>query len=91
MQLDADVRLAAAAGAVARYFADAAGLDNAEVSKLQSETVAACKREFEKSGGASQRLDVTLTRSPERIEVVVGRGGSEAARLTKFVGESAPQ
>jgi hypothetical protein len=91
MQLDADVRLAAAAGAVARYFADAAGLDNAAVTELQSETVAACKREFEKIGESSQRLEVTLTRSPERIEVVMGHAGTEAARLTKYVGESAPQ
>ncbi len=88
MQFDADLRLAAAAGAVARYFADAAGLDNAAVSELQSQTIAACRRELEHLREPAQRLHVTLTRSPERIDVVVSRPGAEAAHLTKQVGEA---
>jgi hypothetical protein len=88
MQFDADLRLAAAAGAVARYFADAAGLDNAAVSELQSQTVAACRRELEQLREPAQRLQVTLTRSSERIDVVVSRPGAQAAHLTKQVGEA---
>lgn len=91
MQLDADVRLAAAVGGVARYFADAAGLDHEVVSELQSATIAACHREFERLNELNQRLEVTLTRSPDRIEVVVSRPGAEASRLTKYVGKSASE
>jgi hypothetical protein len=73
MQLDADRRLSAAPGGVGRYFADAAGLANSAVSGLQSAIVAACNREFELIGDSRQRLDVTLTRTPDRIEVVMRR------------------
>ena len=41
---DPDVRLVAAAGGVARYFADAAGLDSAAVTDLQSATITVCSR-----------------------------------------------
>jgi hypothetical protein len=73
MQLDADRRLSAAPGGVGRYFADAAGLANSAVSGLQSAIVAACNREFELIGDSRERLDVTLTRTPDRIEVVMSR------------------
>ena len=82
MQFDADKRLAAAAGGVVRYFADAAGLGNGVVSELQSATIAVCNQEFEQLNEPSQRLEVTLTRSPDRIEVVVRRHGVEASRDT---------
>jgi hypothetical protein len=73
MQLDADTRLCAAAGGVGRYFADAAGLANGAVSGLQSAIVAVCNREVERLGDSAQRLDVTVTRTPDRIEVVMKR------------------
>ena len=73
MQLDADTRFSAAAGGVGRYFADAAGLANSAVSGLQSAIVAMCNREVERIGDSAQRLDVTVTRSPDRIEVVMRR------------------
>jgi hypothetical protein len=73
MQLDADIRLAAAAGGVGRYFADAAGLANGVVSGVQSAIIGVCQREIEQLKDAGQRLDVTVTRSPDRIEVVVSR------------------
>jgi hypothetical protein len=40
--LDADARLAAAAGGVARYLADAAGFESDAVARLQSAVIAAC-------------------------------------------------
>ncbi len=89
MQLDPDARLAAAAGGVARYLADAAGLDNGAVTALQTETIAACGKELQQLKEKNQRMEVTVTRSPDRIEVVVSRPGVEAARLTKYLSESA--
>ena len=73
MQLDADRRLCAAAGGAGRYFADAAGLANSAVSSLQSAIVAVCNRELERIKDSSQRLAVILTRTPDRIEVVMKR------------------
>jgi hypothetical protein len=75
MQFDADTRLAAAAGGVARYFADAAGLDNGVVSELQSTTIAICKQELQQLKEPTHKVEVTLTRSPDRIEVVVRHPG----------------
>jgi hypothetical protein len=88
MLIDPDVRLAAAAGGVARYLADAAGLDNGAVSALQTETVAACSKGLQQLM-ENQRVAVTVTRSADRIEVVVSRPGAEASRLTKYLGASA--
>jgi hypothetical protein len=80
MRLDADTRFSAAAGGAGRYFADAAGLANSAVSDLQSAIVAVCNRELEQIGDSKQRLEVTVTKSPDRIEVVMKRraanGGS---------------
>jgi hypothetical protein len=88
MLIDPDVRLAAAAGGVARYLADAAGLDNGAVSALQTETVAACSKGLQQLT-ENQRVAVTVTRSADRIEVVVSRPGADASRLTKYLGASA--
>jgi hypothetical protein len=85
MQLDADRRLCAAAGGVGRYFADAAGLANSAVSGLQSAIVAACNREVERIGDSAQRLDVTVIRTPDRIEVVMVRPAADG--LGKDSGE----
>jgi hypothetical protein len=79
MQLDADTRFCAAAGGAGRYFADAAGLANSAVSGWQSAIVTVCNRELERIGDSRQRLDVTVIRTPDRIEVVMRRratGGS---------------
>jgi hypothetical protein len=73
MQLDADRRLCAAAGGAGRYFADAAGLANSAVSGLQSAIVTVCNREVERMGDSAQRLDVTVIRTSDRIEVVMVR------------------
>jgi hypothetical protein len=76
MQLDADRRLCAAAGGAGRYFADAAGLANSAVSGLQSAIVTVCNRELERMGDTAQRLDVTVIRTSDRIEVVMVRGAT---------------
>ena len=79
MQLDADRRFCAAAGGAGRYFADAAGLANNAVSGLQSAIVAVCNRELERMGDSRQRLDVTVTKTPDRIEVVMRRRATEGS------------
>jgi hypothetical protein len=79
MQLDADARLCAAAGGVGRYFADAAGLANSAVSGLQSAIIAVCNREVERLGNSAQRLDITVTRTPDRIEVVMRRRSTQGS------------
>jgi hypothetical protein len=71
MYIDADARLVAAAGGVARYFADAAGLDNSAVSDLQSATIAVCQQQIETLEKLNGGMEVTVTRSPDRIEVAV--------------------
>jgi hypothetical protein len=77
MQLDADRRLCAAAGGAGRYFADAAGLANIAVSGLQSAIVTMCNRELERMGDSAQRLDVTVIRTSDRIEVVTIRRATD--------------
>jgi hypothetical protein len=79
MQLDADRRLCAAAGGAGRYFADAAGLANSAVSGLQSAIIAVCNREVEQIGDSAQRLDVTVIRTPDRIEVVMIRRATDGS------------
>ena len=88
MRMDADARLLAAAGGVARYFADAAGLDGTAASDLQSATITICRQEIENVEKSNRGLEVVVTRSPGRIEVAVSRpaasGGvaeKEAAKI----------
>jgi hypothetical protein len=69
MQIDDDVRLAAAAGGAARYFADAAGLAGEAVAHLQAAVLAACQAAFHELGNGHANLDVTLTWLADRIEV----------------------
>jgi hypothetical protein len=78
IRLDADARLVAAAGGVARYFADAAGLATDAVSALQSATITVCNEEIERERPETG-LEVTLTRSPDRIEVAVSRPATSGA------------
>lgn len=75
LQIDADARLAAAAGGAARYFAEFAGLASDEVVELQKSIVAACEEVFEHLTGAHPHLTVNLTRFPDRIEVAMSHEG----------------
>jgi hypothetical protein len=71
LDIDADARLAAAAGGAARYLADAAGLETDATMRLQSSVVMACIESFDHLANAKQHLAVTLTRFPDRIEVAL--------------------
>ena len=78
MQMEADARLAAAAGGAARYFADAAGLEGAAISDWQTAIIAACREAFEHLTREHPRLDVTLSRLADRIEVALSCEGDTA-------------
>jgi hypothetical protein len=71
LQIDADPRLAAAAGGAAHYLGVAAGLEEALLDRLQSAIVAACREEFRNLDAAHPHLEVTLTRFTDRIEVAL--------------------
>jgi len=75
LQIDADARLAAAAGGAARYFGDLAGLENDAIAHLQAATVAACVDAFAHLTQRHPYLDVTLTRLADRIEIALFREG----------------
>jgi len=89
--LDADARLAAAAGGVARYLADVAGLENDAVARMQSAIVAACLEAFEHLTADDPHLEITFTRLPDRMEIALShRGeGSPAVGLDKIAGFAA--
>src|SRR5262249_51195961 len=75
LRIDADRRLAAAVGGVARYLADAAGLENSAITRLQTSVVAACIEVFDHLVGAHPRITADLERFPDRIEVVLSHQG----------------
>lgn len=88
LQIDADARLAAAAGGVARYLADAAGIENHAVAQLQSAIVTACREAFEHLTRESPHLEITFTRFSDRIEVALSHqgGASPAIGLDTIAG-----
>lgn len=69
MCIDADVRLAAAAGGVARFLADAAGLETDAIARLQSAVIEACLEAFEHLAGKHPHLEIDFARFPDRLEV----------------------
>ncbi len=92
LRIDADARLAAAVGGVARYLADRAGLENDAASQLQKAVIAACQEAFEYLSEDHPRLDVTLSRHSDRIEVALSHEGetSPAVGLDTIAGFAAP-
>jgi hypothetical protein len=88
LQIDPDARLAAAAGGIARFLAESAGLSNAEVADLQKSIVAACQEAFEHLAGEHPHLNLTFTHYPDRIEVAVAHKGeaSPAVGLDQIAG-----
>jgi len=76
--IDADMRLAAAAGGVAHHLADAAGLENAAVTRLQSAVIAACKEAFKQLTLQHPHLEINFARFPDRIEVALSYEGEAA-------------
>jgi anti-sigma regulatory factor (Ser/Thr protein kinase) len=69
MCIDADARLAAAAGGVARFLADAAGLEGEAVARLQSAVIEACVEAFEHLAGNHPHLEIDFARLSDRLEV----------------------
>jgi hypothetical protein len=78
MQIDADARLAAAAGGVVRYLADVAGLENDPTARLQAAVIAACSEAFERLKPDRPQLEITFTRFSDRIEVAVSPRGEDS-------------
>jgi hypothetical protein len=75
--MDADERLAAAAGGAARYMADSAGLENSEILGLQAAVVEACKYCFHCHSSA-KHCDVALQRLTDRIVIELSFPGKES-------------
>src|SRR5258708_34104713 len=78
MQIEADPRLAAAAGGAARYFADAAGLEPTAVAGWQTAIVAACKGTFANLTREHPRLKGSFARLPGGLEGALGQEGETA-------------
>jgi hypothetical protein len=76
--MDADVRLAAAAGGVARYFADNAGLANEAILNLQESVMLACKHCFHCHSSANS-CEITLLRYEDRLEIDLAVPGKETS------------
>ncbi len=92
LQIDADPRLAAAAGGAAYYLGVAAGLEEASLGQLQSAIVAACREEFQKLDAAHPHLEVTLTRFIDRIEVALAHEAEGLPAVSiNAAADSAPQ
>jgi hypothetical protein len=89
--LDADARLAAAAGGVVRYMADVAGLENGAIARLQSAVIAACAEAFEHLTPDHPHLEITFTRFSDRMEVALSHQGegSPAVGLDSIAGFAA--
>jgi hypothetical protein len=70
VQIDADPRFAAAIGGVARYLADAAGMENDAIAQLQSAVITACNDAFQLLT-PNHPLTATISKLPDRLEVVL--------------------
>ena len=80
VQLDADPRFAAAVGGVARYMADAAGMENDAIAQLQAAVVTASNDAFKLLTPAHPHLTATISKLPDRLEVELScECGSNAA------------
>jgi cell division septum initiation protein DivIVA len=89
LKFTADTRLAAAAGGVARYLADTAGMESDAAAKLQSETLQACRAAIAQLADSSAQLSVEVTRFADRIEIEVAQQGGEArTRITKYLAQT---
>jgi hypothetical protein len=75
LRIDADARLAAAAGGAARHLADLAGIENGSISRLQSAVIAACLEVFEHLTADHPRLEIAFTFFPDRFEVALSHRG----------------
>ena len=81
LHIDSDARLAAAAGGVARYLADVAGLDNEAIARLQSGVIAACSEAFAHLTSDHPQLEVTFTSFSDRLEVALSHLGEDSPAI----------
>jgi hypothetical protein len=81
VQIDADARLAAAVGGVARFLADAARLEENATAQLQSSVVAACIEVFQYLTREHPYLQVTLALFSDRIEVALSHHGDASPAM----------
>jgi len=81
LHIEADARLAAAAGGVVRYLADAAGFESDAIARLQSAVIAACSEAFEHLTADHPQLQVTFTRFSDRMEVALSHQGEDSPAL----------
>jgi hypothetical protein len=81
VQIDADARLAAAAGGAARYFGESSGLEGGVAAQLQSTVAAACQEAFEYLTPEHPHLTVTFTRHADRIEIEISHEGESAPAI----------
>jgi hypothetical protein len=91
LHIDADARLAAAAGGVIRYVADVAGLESRTIARMQSAVIAACLEAFEHLADDSAHLEITFARFIDRLEVELSHRGdtSPAVGLDAIAGFAA--
>src|ERR1700746_3109088 len=91
MCIDADARLAAAAGGVARFLADAAGLENDAGARLQAAVIEACLEAFEHLTATHPHLEVSFARFSDRLEVSLAHeeAAPASSRITGFAREKA--
>jgi hypothetical protein len=81
LHIDSDARLAAAAGGVARYLADVAGLDNGAIARLQSGVIAACSEAFAHLTSDHPQLEVAFTSFSDRMEVALSHLGEDSPAI----------
>jgi hypothetical protein len=77
MRMDADPRLAAAAGGAMRFLADAAGLENSVIAQLQMTVVAVCTETFGHLSRKHPHVGIDFTRYVDRIEVSLTHEGAD--------------
>lgn len=76
LQIDADPRLTAGAGGLARFLGEAAGLTSEAAAQLQESVVATCEEGFRNSGDQAAHLTLKFSLYTDRIEVAVAHAGS---------------
>ena len=88
LQIDPDARLAAAAGGIARFVSEAAGLASEAAAELQKSVVAVCVAAFRGLRSDHSHVTVTVERFSDRIEVAVAHEGdpSPAVGLDQIAG-----
>ena len=87
VQLDADPRFAAAVGGVARYMADAAGMENDAIAQLQAAVVTASNDAFKLLTPDHPHLTATISKLPDRLEVELScECSSNAAQAKESLG-----